>query len=267
MKTVGYHQVIAGLALLLMAASIMGSIGRVDRMTRMEPKATIIALNTASGPVTGTTGPAATRWSEPGDVGDWVFDLFTPPAIYLDPGTGQPLLKPRELESGTGPKPEAAIELVAIHVPAYPLQLVGHAGSGRTARGVFALTVTGETFLAAAGHHFTGPGLTLRTFEVSRPRGGLPATATAILVDELSGEEVVLTSLERKTLGPPLAAFRVIASGEQIECAEGGSFEADGFTCEVVKISTEPGEADVRFTAVGGSDAVFRTLRPVRGPH
>src|SRR3954470_5543521 len=109
-----------------------------DPYTATAPDAPPIKTETWAPPVAQTRGR------------DWIYDAFTPPEIFYNARSKQFTVKPpsslQEEES------EAfGLDLIAVRPEPFRLQLIGFAGSGATAKGVFQNVKSTKTDLATAG--------------------------------------------------------------------------------------------------------------------
>lgn len=146
--------------------------------------------------------PAQTRGAE------WVYDLFTPPEIFYDRWSRQFTVKPPPA-SDPGKINDASREPVRAPAELFRLQLVGFVGGEGSYLGSFENLVTTEHVLARGGRNLPELGVTIRDFHVApvrrAPGDSMPTTeliATAIVRDERTGEDVVLTNLERAYARP-----------------------------------------------------------------
>jgi len=186
------------------------------------------------------------RWPEPAPARSWRYDVFTPPAIHRVDGA---LRLAASVAGGKNALPAAGavlLELLEVKTDAFPLQLVGHTGAGKSVRGVFELGSGGETVLARAGSRFPSVGLAVRRLEVKRRRAtaaddGPPGVeATAVVFDELTGEETVLTTRERRLRSAPAAVLRFKESGSVHEARAGDRLEVGTLAVTVEQIDVSP---------------------------
>ncbi len=191
--------------------------------------------------------PSQTRGAE------WVYDVFTPPEIYYNaetkqfsvtPPVGPDTVKPAEVPFG--------LDLVQVKQDVFRLQLVGYVGNAGDYRGTFENTVTGETFLARAGKKIPALDLTVRTFEVKRTLVPAPdsmpiyeVVATAVVVDDKTGDEVTLSNKERRIKGTPIAVLKPTGSDQVFEQKAGTSFKVGDVTYTVNTVTAEPAVVEV----------------------
>jgi len=141
---------------------------------------------------------------------EWVYDVFTPPEIYYDPRSKEFTVTPprapaAELPDDDGPAP-------AVRPTAFRLQLVGFVGGEGNYLGTFENLGTTEHILARGGRALPELGLTIRDFQVKSVRresadsmAANELVATAVVRDERTGADVVLTNLERVYLRPGIS--------------------------------------------------------------
>lgn len=205
---------------------------------------------------------------------EWVYDVFTPPVIYYNPQTQQFTVTPPAV---TGPVAVAGndepydIELIGVRQEPYRIQLVGYVGTADNPIATFEIVDSGETVVGRPGRRFERQEFTLQSFEITRlttPAGeGMPVVenvARAVVLDERSGREEVLTNRERKMMPRLQATFRVnVYPGETRTVYEGSSIEANGQVYQVTQISMFPPQAVVSRRsrdALGANET--RTLSP-----
>jgi hypothetical protein len=137
---------------------------------------------------------------------EWVYEMFTPPEIFYDPRSREFSVKPPATLT-----PETETTPVPVIAPPEPfrLQLVGFVGGEGSYLGTFENLTTTEYILARGGRALPDLGVTIRDFQVKRvrrePEDSMATSelmATAIVRDERTGEDVVLTNLERAYVRP-----------------------------------------------------------------
>lgn len=207
---------------------------------------------------------------------EWVYDLFTPPAIRVETRTRRLTAHAPEADRPPGPATEGEfeLELLAVRPAGFRLQLIGCLGGEADLRGVFVCRQTGETLLGRAGTRFPGLGLSIKSISL-KPAvldGGDGACVreqiTAALVeDELADEEVELTTRNPILGAEPLGLFasrRMPVLRRELKAGE--TMELDGAVYRVARISLDPPQAVVARSAPGEDEAVVRTLPPRQEP-
>lgn len=179
----------------------------------------------------------------------WIYDLFTPPAVHYDQRSRTLTATPApQLVSADTDEVLLDLELLEVRREPFRLQLVGYAGGPGELRGIFLDVRKGETAIGRAGDHLAGCGLSVRRLAVTAGGGGFrdgaetgEPMAVATVADEVTGNEVVLTSRGRCWSGTLLA---LVASrrtpGVRRELREGGSFALDGASYCVKRIDEDP---------------------------
>lgn len=227
--------------------------------------------------------PATSVWKEPGPQSggaEWIYDVFTPPEIYYNATTKQFTVTPPNEKPVVHVEPPFGVRLVQVNEDVFRLQLVGYVGNGETALGTFQNMVTGETLLANAvtnsdtnaGKSLAKLGLTIRGFKVERRvihmANSMPiyeTVATAVVMDEKTGEEVTLTNKKRSIKGPPIATFAAL-DGQTFEKKAGGAFKVGSVTYSVGAISVQPASAVVTKTSPDLKSPIIQTLTPEASP-
>jgi len=184
----------------------------------------------------------------------WIYHVFTPPEIYYTEATKEfsvtPPTPPALLEQ---PKViPFGLELVEIKQDVFRLQLVGYVGNAGTYIGTFENTVTGDTFLAKAGKKVPTLGLTIRDFDVKRTlvpaKDSMPiyeTVATAVVIDDKTGEAITLTNKERRIKGSPIAIFKATPGDQLFQQKTGTSFAVGDVNYTVGVVTSEPASAEV----------------------
>lgn len=230
-------------------------------------KAVVPSITTA----TWDEAPAQSRGRE------WLYDVFTPPVIYYNPKTASfTVTPPVNAEPVAVARNDAPfdIELVGVRQEPYRVQLVGYVGAVENPIAAFEIVDTGETVVGRPGRHFEKQAFTLKSFDLRRittPAGeGMPVVenvAVAVIIDEQTGREEVLTNRERKMLPRLQATFRLnVFPGETRAVREGSTIEANGQVYLVTQLSLHPPQAVVSRRsreALGPSET--RTLVPAAG--
>jgi hypothetical protein len=223
----------------------------------------------------GIDAPAVSTqtWPEPKaqTTGDrWIYEVFTPPEIYYDPATKQFTVTPPTNKIGDPPPPQPpfGVQLVQVRQDAFRLQLVGYIGGEGDYRGTFENAVSGETVIGRAGKVFPDLGLTVKTFEVKRNRilstDSMPiydTEATAVVVDNKTGEEVTLTNKRRLIKGEPFAVLKA-DGGEPVDYKAGATFSIGNARYTVGKVFAEPPSVEVTKEAPDLKESLTKTLTP-----
>lgn len=227
------------------------------------------------------TGYVAANWRPPESISaewvvpppqskgsGWLYAAFTPPVIYFNAVTGSfDVTPPAVAESLEG---ETGLELLAVRLQPYRLQLVGYFGEPGDYLAIFVSSLSPDTLLARPGHRFDELGLRLKSFDVRKVTvGGNDAgpvwevAALAVCQDEATGSEVVLDSRKRRFTQTPLAVFKVPGSaGRPHELLEGDSFTAGGATYHIARIQLDPPEVVVARATAGLPGPEMQLLRP-----
>lgn len=241
------------------------------------PQAAVATVELADTPYTPTVAEAAIvktdTWtpSPPQTRGrDWVYDTFTPPEIFYNARTKNFTVKPPAAVSEEGVVEEPfGVELVAVRPEPFRLQLIGYVGEGSAARGTFENTSSGEVILATSGRRIPKLGLTIKSFEVSlvdiKLAGSMTTrqrVATAVILDEKTKSEVIITHRERAFTGG-LSAF-VAQTGESAtrELRTGETFRLGEASYRIEKISLTPPTVELTKEAPSLAQPDRRTLSP-----
>lgn len=217
-------------------------------------------------------GPTGAEWIAPPPQSKgrgWLYEVFTPPVIYFQAGAGSFAVTPPSLVAETDGG-AAGLELLAVRLQPYRLQLLGYFGEPGDYLVVFVSPFSSETLLARPGHRFNELGLTLKSFDLQKVTvGGNDAgpvwevAALAVLQDEATDTEVVLDSRMRRFTETLLAVFKVPGiAGKPRELLEGDSFAAGGATYHIARIQLDPPEVVVARTASGLPGPEIQLLRP-----
>lgn len=218
------------------------------------------------------------RWPEPAAQGrgrGWIYDVFTPPSVFLDRQSGAIAAVPAdEAPPADSDVKTPDLQLLQVRRGVFRLQLAGYARGRDGLRGIFVDTVTGETVIGRAGDHLARHKILLEQLLLSRSgaREGQRAAAgepvaTAMLMDESTGEEIALTTRGPCLAGPLLALFGSHTTPAlRRELKEGDAVECEGVRCQVLRIEMEPPLAVVESLTPGTIDAARQILIPQRLP-
>jgi hypothetical protein len=234
----------------------------------------------ASGRPVGESGPPIQpcRWPEPTAQKrgrGWVYDVFTPPSLYYDSHARRLSAIPAAEAPQTDTAEKAPdLELLTVRRGPFRLQLVGYAGAADDRRGIFANIDTGETVIGLAGERLAGQGLTVKSLSLKCPDAGTGESAatgdliaTAIVTDESTHEDMVLTNREQCRAGAPVGLFTSRKTpGFCRELREGESITINGVTYCVERIDLQPPQVVVGLTGPGESEPRIRAFTPQSAP-
>ncbi|MDO8539543.1 MAG: hypothetical protein Q7S40_03820 [Opitutaceae bacterium] len=267
-------KVLIGIATVAVAASaaVFGSLAW--RKSSAPPPAVAAVQLADARYVMGVTSPAPVKtdtWATPGPQSrgrEWVFDAFTPPEIYYNARSKQFTVRPPS-SLAEEEEEEFGIELVAVRPEPFRLQLIGYFGDEGRFLGTFENLLSGETFLAGPGRRMPNLAVSIKSLEV-KPQPvavGEGATsrqrvATAVVFDEKTKREVVLTHRERKFTGT-VSAF-IAAPGETTtrEVRPGDTFKMGEATFQIDTVQLTPPAIDVIKESPNLSQPDRRTLNP-----
>ncbi|MBW8782745.1 MAG: hypothetical protein JF599_12790 [Verrucomicrobia bacterium] len=201
---------------------------------------------------------------------EWIYDVFTPPEIYYNAATQEfSVTPPISPKTEASKEPPFGLELVQVKQDVFRLQLVGYVGTAGDYRGTFENTVTGDTFLARAGKKLPALGLTIRSFDVKRNRieskESMPiydTVATAVVVDDKTGDEVVLTNKIRRIKGSPIAILKATDVEKPFEQKAGTSFTVGTVEYTVKSVQADPPSAEIVKSSPDLKEPLAKTLIP-----
>lgn len=224
-------------------------------------------------PLAASAAAARTEvWAVPGAQSrgrEWIYDTFTPPEIFYHTRSRQFTVRPPSSLVDEEVIEPFGLELLSARPELFRLQLIGYVGADGTWQGTFQNVDSGEAFIAASGQRVPKLGLTIKTLDVRMQSIALPESmtteqrvASAVVIDDKSGREVVLTHRERNftgtvsgvVAGPTLPAPRDVREGDE--------FTLGGVTYRIGKIQLSPPSAEVIKTAPGRSQPERRVLVP-----
>jgi hypothetical protein len=218
------------------------------------------------------------RWTEPAAQRrghGWVYDVFTPPSLYYDPRARLLSAMPAAEAARADPAETAPdLELLTVRRGPFRLQLVGYAGWADDQRGIFANIDTGKTVIGREGERLSGQGLTVKSLSLKHPGAGTDGSAatgdlvaTAIVTDELTEEEMMLTNREQCLAGAPVGLFVSRKTpGLRRELREGESLTVNGVNYCIERIDLQPPQVVVVSTGPGEIEPRIRTFTPQSAP-
>ena len=205
----------------------------------------------------------------------WVYDVFTPPSLYYDPRARLLSAIPAAEAARADPADAAPdLELLTVRRGPFRLQLVGYAGGADDRRGIFANINTGETVIGREGKRLAGQGLTVKSLSLRFPDAGSDESAatgdpvaTAIVTDESTDEEMVLTNREQCLAGAPVGLFMSRKTpGFRRELREGESITVNGVNYCIERIDLHPPQVVVVYAGPGEIEPRIRTFAPQSAP-
>lgn len=255
MRARNSEKIICAAALLVLVAAGAWVWFKSSDVKALADRPARVALDAADYAAAGIDAPQVETklWPDPAGRArsrEWVYDVFTPPVIYYNSQTGEFSVTPpvfKAVEPEIEPATPFGVELVEVKLNPFRLQLVGYVGGPGNYRGMFENPATQETVLARAGKSFPEMGLTVRSFDVSRQRVEIPDStpitqlvATAVVVDDRTGEAVLLSTLERRVTGAPTVVLRLSDTGEEREDKPGTVFVHAGATYRIGEVTLTP---------------------------
>jgi hypothetical protein len=202
---------------------------------------------------------------------DWIYDVFTPPVIYYNPVTLQFTVTPPDFRRPVVLTEDPfQVELLDVRPRPYRIQLVGYLGKDGDYVATFEYVPTKATLVGKPGKRFPQAHVELRSLEVEKTTttvGSMPIVdlvAKAVIYDEDSGEEVLLTNKERRMLSGPEAVFR-IKDNAIIEYTynEGGIIVNGQQTYSINRLQVYPPQATLILTSPDLEDPIVRSISPV----
>lgn len=247
-------------ALLMVSVGVCGTL--IWRLRAAAPLGRPALTATAYVPVA-VAIPAAknTVWETPAPLArgrDWLYDVFTPPEIFYHPRTRQFAVSAVVVVADETPEIPFGMELVSVRPEPFRLQLIGYvggAGEGEP-RGIFENRLSGEVFLASAGHRVADLALSVKRFQVRAESVAIPErmnfrarVATAVIHDSRSNRDVTLTQRERHFTGNAFALVALAGESTPREVRSGDTVNLGPVTYRIEKIALDPVALDVTKTA------------------
>jgi hypothetical protein len=211
-------------------------------------------------------------WAEPGSSPggrDWVFDVFTPPAIYYDARSGTYSGDVPADEDRIGDR-DFGLDLIGVRREPFRLQLVGYVDGEGGAWGIFENVASMEHFLAQGGRCLQALGLTIVDFALQHSSPGTTGetpvaepSAIAVVRDDRTGETLTLTSRDRCHAGALVATVEPSDSADgQVELHQGELVTLDDATYRIEKIQLDPPEAVVSRQSPDSPGKEIKILTP-----
>jgi len=205
----------------------------------------------------------------------WIYEVFSPPEIRLDPQTGQfTVLPPGGTET---PVATPGLELVAVKRERFRLQLLGYVGGGDKCLGTFENVATSEVILAGPGRALPSLGLAILDFNLRRAPvtmpGGMTSSqwvATAVVRDETTGRVTTLTAGEPSYTETLFAVFATDDGDDDAlhELRKGEELRSLEHTYRLERLELDPPTAVVARFSTASTSPLLLTLAPrmPRGP-
>lgn len=246
----------AAVLLILATGGTFGYLAYQDMLHPPGPLPPVELASTPYEPVAPDAGAVKMEnWAAPGAQTrgrEWIYDAFTPPEIFYNARSRQFTVKPPASLVEEDVQEVFGLELVSIRREPFRLQLIGFVGEHGNWRGMFTNVASGETVVAAAGYRLPKLNLVIREFAVTTqaygPAGSMNTPqriATAVVRDEKTGTDMILTHRERAFTGniyaylaePEQTATREVRLGETIKLGEA--------TYKVEKIEIAPPAVEI----------------------
>lgn len=269
-----YHRILLGLAVVGLALSCLWLGQQRAALRRLRSMPVVVPLSGSRYEVAMLLPPEPTDivWPEPAAQSsgrDWVYEVFTPPAIYYNSRARRlTVAAPILLREGEAP---FGVELLAVQPEPYRLQLVGYIGAPGDSRAVLVSPNQPATHLVRAGERVADLGLTLKSFAVQKvlvnhgTAGPVyEIAALAVVRDERTGAEVRLDSRARKYTDTPLAVLQSSTGTGQARELHAGDIFADGSSSyRVERVSLDPPEVSVVRMTPGWPRPESQVLHPI----
>lgn len=270
-------KIVFGAAAVALLASVSWTMLQSSKLDELRASSEVAMPASEYAPV-GIDAPRVTTktWPDPAAQSTgpkWIYDVFTPPEIYYDSASKQfTVSEPRVGPIDVVDKP-FGVELVEVRPDVFALQLVGYIGEAEEARGNFVNTVTGDTIIGRSGKKISELGLTIKEFKVEkitiRSEGSMDTyitVASAVVVDDKTGDQVTLTNRERYIQGAPFAVLKVTGSNAEQKHKEGARFTIDDVSYTVARITEEPPSVEIVKESPELKEPVKKTLTPAQAP-
>ncbi|MDQ8180040.1 hypothetical protein [Pelagicoccus sp. SDUM812005] len=203
---------------------------------------------------------------------EWVFDVFTPPVIYYDPGSREFAVTPPSIQPVDTRDNEWAsfdLELLEVRLRPYKLQLVGYAGEKGSYVAYFENTATGAILLLREGQEDAELGVRLTSFQEQQveiaSETGTPivqSVGVARIADYASGQQMSLTNMETKMFSDLEAKVRLLPAGIIRYVEVGSRLELESGDYLIEDLSAQPQEAMITKISKDGDRRLSRTLTP-----
>jgi hypothetical protein len=258
MAALSSEKVLLGVALLLALGSAAG-FGTMVVRREAGPREPVPTAQLVATPYTATSPDAppikTETWAPPGAQSrgrDWVYDALTPPEIFYNTRSKQFTVRPPSSLIDEETTEAFGVELVAVRPEPFRLQLIGYVGSEGTWRGMFQNVMSGEVFLASAGHRLPNLALSIKRLEVSAQPVVLQDSMTtrqrvaqAVVRDDKAGRDITLTHRERLFTGTLFAFVAETGQSAAREVRNGDAFKLGEVSYRIDRIETTPPSIEI----------------------
>ena len=263
-----YDKLLLATAVLLQAGGVILYLQKSGAVTSLNPPIDVQPADKPYLPETASSlSPAEVNWPEASEQSTgWRYDVFTPPKIFIDEN-GQ---FSEEGWEPPVPPPPFGIYLVQIERKPYRIQIEGYMQDDPTDASKSLLLMFDEEaqkqVLARPGEEKPEAEIKLLSFDIERlydEDNNIQKIAKATILDQRSGEEVVLTDGERRYD----SGFTVVLGSDEdasfnIELTDAPSeFEGPTGHYTLLDISLEGSSVKVNKDANGISEAEIQILK------
>ena len=263
-----YDKLLLATAVLLLAGGVFLYLQKSGAVTSLNPQIDVQPADKPYIPETASSlSPAEVNWPEASEQSTgWRYDVFTPPKIFIDEN-GQ---FSEEGWEPPVPPPPFGIYLVQIERKPYRIQIEGYMQEDPTDASKSLLLMFDEEaqkqVLARPGEEKSEAEFKLLSFDIERlydEDNNIQKIAKATILDQRSGEEVVLTDGERRYD----SGFTVVLRSDEdssfnIELTDVPSeFEGPMGSYTLLEISLEGSSVKVNKDANGISESEIRILK------
>ena len=263
-----YDKLLLAIAVLLLAGGVFLYLQKSGAITSLNPSIDVQPADKPYIPeTTSSLSPAEVNWPEASEQSTgWLYDVFTPPKIFIDEN-GQ---FSEEGWEPPVPPPPFGIYLAQIERKPYRIQIEGYMQEDPTDASKVLLLMFDEEaqkqVLARPGEEKAEAEFKLLSFDIERlynEDGNIQKIAKATILDQRSGEEVVLIDGERRYDSGFTAILRSDEdSSFNIELTDAPyEFEGPMGRYALLEINLEDSSVKVNKEANGNSEAEIRILK------
>jgi hypothetical protein len=208
------------------------------------------------------------QWSDPAEQSTgWVFDVFTPPKIYIDPETNEFIRIPPRSPADAEP---FGIYLASVERELYRFQFQGYAevdASDPSTSIIYVFdTVNNQQINARSGREYPDAGFAIRSFTIERIEedGIITREAVVTLYDKAMEREIQMRQNEVIYTGETRFHFasREFSDFSHVATQVGDTFEAPGGSYRITNINIANESVTVEKAATETYDAQIQVLTP-----